>query len=393
MLAGLVVIEWLSPESIGLWNSIYVILYYLSFLQLGMFNALNREMPFYLGQGKENLAKSLVATTQWHAIFLSTVIFIGTIVFSVFAIYFSLFDTVTLFSFCNLGLIISMQFAINFLTVTFRANKSFKVLSFINLAQSVLIILTLFIIYKYNYYGYVVRFLILSLSLLGMMLFYRPFKVKSKFSSSNYKLLLTTGIPLFTLAFLLGITDTFNRVVLLYVSDYKSVGYYYPAIAILVAMRVLPSSVSQFLYPKMSFEMGSTKDLKKIWGWVWKTLALIMLTMTPLAIIGYFLVPVVFEAYFPEYIQSIFAAKVALFSGVLSGSFIVITVFSSLKAWKELAILAVTKVLLYFSLQYFFASNMKPVDGVALGTLLADILFFIFLILLTYHVLIKKKTP
>jgi len=391
MIAGILVIRWLTPEELGLWNSIYIALYYVSFLQLGMFNALNREMPYYLGKGERNFALSLVSTTQWHARFLSILVLAISALVVFIALTTRPVDRITLFSIANLGLVISLQLYINFLTVTYRANRSFRSLSFINLAQALVILLSLYVVYLFRYEGYVIRFVLLSLSLLLMMYFQRPYKLKSSFSLSNYKLLLSTGIPLFALLFLVNITDTFNRLILLKVSDYESVGLYYPAIAIIVAMKVFPGSISQFLYPKMSFEVGNTNDLEKIWGWCWKTLVIIISFMLPVAIIGYFFLPSLIDKFFSNYSESLFAARLALFSGVLSGSFIIITVFSSLKSWKELTILAVLKVLLYFSLQYFFAMRMIPINGVAVGTLIADLIFLVVLVYFTWYVLIRKN--
>lgn len=80
-----------------------------------------------------------------------------------------------------------------------------------------------------------------------------------------------------------------------------------------------------------------------------------------------------------------------MFSGVLSGSFIIITVFSSLKSWREMTILAVLKVLLYFSLQYFFAMRMIPINSVAVGTLIADLILLAALVYFTWYVLIRKN--
>ena len=392
MLAGLIVINWLSPEDLGLWNSIYVALYYVSFMQLGVFNALNREMPFYLGKGMPKFAQSLVATTQWHSKILVLIVLIGTFVFVGFCFINSVYNDKILFSIANLGLVIALQLTINFLTVTFRANKSFKVLTKINFIQSAVILFSLIAVYIYGYYGYVFRFVIISLSLFIMMYAKRPFKIKSRLDISNYKLLLKTGVPLFILVFGLNITDTFNRLVLLKISDYESIGYYYPAIAIIVAMRVLPGAVSQFLYPKISFEVGKSNDLNKIWGWIWKTLISIVAIMTPFAILGYFILPYMFELFFSEYIKSIDAAQLALFSGLFAGSYIIMNVFLSLKSWTELAFLTVVKVCLYLGLQYYFAIKISPIYGVALGTLIADSIFFVVMVLTVWFVLKRKNS-
>jgi len=391
LLSGIIIIRWLSPQDLGYWNSIYVTLYYVSFLQFGIFNGLNRELPFYMGKGEYDKVEILASSAMWVAKVLVLFFFIITFFAFIFMTITKEYSEKEIFSITILGFIIASQFYNNYLTVTFRANKSFLQLSRAYFIQTLLILLSVFLVYFYKYYGYVIRNLILSISLVFMIHYLRPLKTNTKFNKEAMILLLKTGIPLFTLVYFLTITDTFNRIILLKIGDTKTVGMYYPALAVIVGMKMLPSAFSQYLYPRMSYEVGKSNDYKKLWAWVWKSAFSIIGIMLPIAILLYFLLPYAFDMFFPLYKESLFAARLAVFSGVLSGAFIVITVFNSLKKWKLLSIIAILKVSLYWGLEYFFAKHMVPINGIAVGTIISDFIFLIIVLVFSYYLLNKTN--
>ena len=66
-LFGLVVLRWISPSDMGLWNTASIVAPYIGFLQLGVFVALNRELPFLLGKDEREKAINHVKTAANHA--------------------------------------------------------------------------------------------------------------------------------------------------------------------------------------------------------------------------------------------------------------------------------------------------------------------------------------
>ncbi|OFX46463.1 MAG: hypothetical protein A2046_04770 [Bacteroidetes bacterium GWA2_30_7] len=221
----------------------------------------------------------------------------------------------------------------------------------------------------------------------------RPLKISSKFYKPEFKLLLKTGIPLFSMIYLQSLTSTFSRVVLLSVTGVIAVGYYSPALAIITAMNLFPTIVAQYMYPQMSYEVGKSNDKNKLWTWVWKSSFYIGLFLLPMAIIGCIIIPYFIESFFVKYTSAIFASKLAFFSGVFSGSIIGLNVLYSLKAWKSIFFVTLFKLTLYGVLLNYFARVMNSIDGVATGLLVSDIIFFIFGIGICYYELkLKNKS-
>jgi len=391
MITGIITISWVEPYYLGYWNSMIVFQTYSIFIQLGVFTALNRELPYYMGKGDEEKAKKLASA----ALFISK---LCTIISAVF--FFSLLLYLILinrsnyyfiFTIIGVGFVTTIQFYQNYLQVTFRTNKSFKKLSNVYFIQTIIILVSVLLISIWKFEGMVIRFIITSFSLVLIMHYQRPLKISPKLLKNELKLLIKTGIPLFSLGYLQNITTTFNRLVLISVSGIIAVGYYSPALAIISTLKLFPSIVSQYLYPQMSYEVGKSNDKNKLWEWVWKSTLYITLLMIPITIIGWFILPKLITIFFPKYITSIVASKLALFSGIFSGSLVGLNVLYSLKAWKTIVFVTIIKLVLYWFLLNYFAKRMNPLDGVATGLLIADTLFFIFGIGFCYYELKLKK--
>lgn len=375
VISGIILIRWLHPEEIGLWNSFSVLLPYALFFQLGIFNGLNRELPYYLGKKDQNTVNELVASASWLSRFL---VILSTLVLPiVLLVYMWFFESRNnyIISILAIGIMIAAQFSSNFLTVTFRARQSFDQLSKAYVVQGFLIVISLYMIYKWKYEGMLVRAVLLSITLPLILYYIRPFRIHSRFIREPLKLLLKTGLPLFSFAYVQGITRTLSRVVLLSVSGVLAVGYYSPALAILTAMKLLPSVLGQYLYPQMSYQLGKGSDTRVLWRWVWKSSLGLVLILTPIGIIGWFIIPWLINNYFTQYTEGIFATRLAVISGILSGAIVGFNVLFSLKSWKWLAFLTAAKFLMNYGLMKFFAGQMKPIDGISIGLLISDFIY------------------
>lgn len=393
MLSGVLVIRWLQPNEIGLWNSLTVLLSYSLFLQFGIFNGLNRDLPYFLGKGRKEKAIELARTALGVSKYLviSSIILLFIVV--LYMLLFTNFEIYLIVSIASIGLMISSQYYNNYLLVTFRTSKAFGSLSKIYFIQSGIIFISLVLVFLFGYYGLVTRALILSIIMVFMTHKFRPLQINPKLNKNNLLLLIKTGFPLFSFSYMQGITHTFSRIILLSISGVTVVGYYAPALAIIATMKSLPSILAQYIYPKMSYMVGEGTKPYKLWHIVLKSTFGLIFLLIPLGIVGWLIMPIVINHFFPKYIEGIFAARLAIISGVFSGSIVGFTVLYSIKAWKHLTFLTIFKLLSYWFLMKYFALKVNPINGVAIGLLISDIIYLIIGILLCYYVLILKNRP
>src|ERR1700728_1837637 len=84
MLAGIVVVHYIAPRDMGLWNSVNLAVTYSFFILAGVQNGLSRELPYYLGANNKDMAGHLAATTLFYTVggcILALVVVSGAIAF------------------------------------------------------------------------------------------------------------------------------------------------------------------------------------------------------------------------------------------------------------------------------------------------------------------------
>ncbi|WP_431110089.1 lipopolysaccharide biosynthesis protein [Winogradskyella poriferorum] len=392
MLANLITIRWISPEDIGLWNGYFIFVSYIYFIQLGVVNGLSRELPFYLGKKKENVAVGL-ARTSLSVVSVNTAL---VLVFGFFFIWYSAVKSTSLgnvfYTSISIVVLMALQFYTNYLVSTFRSNNSFKKLTYIYVGMSVFIPVSLLLVMYYNYLGHIIRIPLVALVQLIALHLYRPFKIKPKFKLKFFKLLTSTGIPLFVFNYITLLANTFGRLILLQVGTALQMGLYSPAIAVNTAMRLIPVTLSQYIYPKLSYIAGESDSKITIWKLAIKVSFYVSLVLLPITIVGYLLMPWFIETIFPNYTQGIFAAQLATIAGLFSGASIgFVTSLNTMKAFKHIGMLSIARAVIFYGLIFSLAISMNALDGVAYGVLFSEIVYFIMAVVISRHYFKENK--
>lgn len=397
LISGIVIIKWVIPEDVGLWNSVSLIQSYAAILQLGALSGLNRELPFFIGKGDNDYIIKLAQTANAFITYLNYILMVICILASAYVYFFVSGDLKLLFGILSIGVITVSAFYNTYLNVTYRANHEFVKLSKIQLYISGLTIATIVLPYFYNYYGLVLRTVLISIFSTVFVYVVRPIRVKPKFIKSSFVELIKTGLPIYGIGYLDDLSKTFNRTILFTIGGVVVVGYYSPAIAILAGIAMLPAAIGQYIYPQMSYNLGKFNDAKKLWKWVWKSAFAMLLIGSPAILIGWFTLPYFIEKYFQNYIPGIFACQMALIAGVLDSAGVGINVLNTLKAFKWLIILLCFKLASFWLLMQFFASIMPPLNGVSVGLVVAQFLYLIFSLVVCFKVTrgfdFKRKKP
>lgn len=390
IIGGIIVIKWIDPEKIGLWQSLMIASPYVFIFQFGIMNGLNRELPFLMGSGKEEEANNLASSAQSYAFIIMGIVFVLGVGVCFFHWIINGFQPLFQFSLLGVTIIISLGFYHNYLAVTFRAEKAFKRLAKVYLIQFFVILLSLFFVYYQNYYGLIIYYVLCEISLTLLMHSVRPVVVKPKFNIIYLKKLVKVGLPIFSMGYLQQISKSFSRLLLIYSGGTISVGLYAPATAISNAIIMLPNILSQYMYPKMSFIYGKTKDTILLWNLVKKITISFLIISSIIAIPMWYIIPYIIEDFFPKYSNGILPAQLSLISVVFSGTMISTNSLYSIKAYKEMLIITITKLLAFFGFPFICIYFYEPLIGVALGNVFASILTFIISLWIMYVVLFKR---
>lgn len=370
---SLIALRWVAPTELGLWHSLLLIQAYSGILQFGVFNGLNRELPFRLGAGEGDAVKRLASTAQTVAIVAGGLLLVAGFASPLVIEGDDLVIGTVLVFIASAAVIYR-----TYLFVTYRSAKAFDQLAIIRVCETAVLILTLPLIYWFQYRGLAVQFVLFSVfgALVGHLM--RPIRARLGFSLPDMMKLFRIGVLIFAFGYLAGIAHTFPRLILLDGYGTELVGLFAPVYAMITLFRVLPNSIAQYVYPQMSYRLGVSNDPRELWPIAWKTAAGIGLASMPFLVLGYLLAPWAIETLAPQYVASVPAVRWALLSGVLMGALVSINALFSLKAWKLLILYAAVQVGATFMVPLVMLNWFgDPLEGVAAGFVIAHALTFV----------------
>jgi O-antigen/teichoic acid export membrane protein len=246
-------------------------------------------------------------------------------------------------------------------------------------------ILLLPVIYFYGIWGYIWYEFSLSLATYLGFYYYRPYKVKYKFSYPEFKDLVKIGLPMYFWNYLAAISRSVPRLILVLFGNQLLVGLFAPATSVNTAMLNLPMYINRYLFPKLSFMYGKEQNTELVFKYTVKTATILFVLMISIATIIALLIPYLFSSFFPKYIGSVLATQIILFSGVFySINALVHNSLNSLKHFKPFKYIITFRViyiLLFSAFFYYFTSDL--IISVALSSAVSEMLnmlnYFYFL--------------
>ena len=367
MLSNLVIIKWLEPEETGVWQTLVLAQSYMAFAQLGFFNGLNREFPFWMGRGDGEKAHRMAATTLTQSLFCAVFSFL---VFGGALLYFG-DERTWLLGLTAMGIMTSAGFYRDYLAATYRTSQAFQSLAGVHWVHALLLIVTVPLVAFWGFDGLCMRLIVLGLFVPLLMHRSRPVHVSPTWDWSCVRELLRAGAPLLGLSYLITLANGFDRLLLLGHVGVLGVGLFAPAIAVKNGIQALPMAINQYISPRLSQSLGESGDSRSLWSLSWRATGATCLAMVPIIAIGWFVIPPLVESFFPKYTEAIYPAQILLLSGLFTGVSAGTAVLASLKDWLALGLFSVLNVAAFWFLPSYFMEGENPLVGVATGWLAA----------------------
>ncbi len=206
----------------------------------------------------------------------------------------------------------------NYLQATFRTGHDFARLALVNVVQSILATALLVLVAVWSFYGLCLRLIIADLVAMALLHYWRPVRVRPKFDFGCLKHLLIVGLPIFMAAQLYSYWSiTLDGQFVWTFFGKKGLGDYYPATQAAQAFEFLPVAIIQVIYPRMAEKYGSTGKLAELIAIAVRPTLAIVLLMIPLAVAGWWLLPVLVTRFAPAYVAGIRAMQWALLPPVI----------------------------------------------------------------------------
>lgn len=382
IIVGIAIAKYISPEDLGIWTTLNLLITYSLFVQAGLINGLNLELPLAYGQGNNEFAKKMAGTVQTFTLISSSLVLIIGISYFLF---FQETNTKIKYGLLSMTLLIGLSFYQNYLLSTFRSNNSFIKLSVIQTIDAGVNIATLVLVIYFSYYGLIIKAVLVILIYVLLLHIFRPIKVRLIWDKNAFKKVMKVGLPIFGLVYLDSLSSTIDRLFLLKYSNFSDVGLYSFAFYALSVFTLFSTSIASYIYPRMTYSYGQTNDKHILWLYVKKLTLGLIAFQVPFAIVGYIIIPKAIITYFPNYTPSISSMQILLFAGLFKGSVIGVNALWSLKNWKYMIIYQAFYSLLLITLTY---SGIKlfenKVEGVSYGVFFANLINMVSGLYLTY---------
>ena len=303
--------RFVGPAVLGLFNGIGLVLGYAPFLQLGVTNALNRELPYYFGKGDQRRVRELAAAGQAWASWLGGILALGMLLQS--ARYLAAGDMQRCAGWAtNAVLVLTLFYNTNYLQMTYRTSHDFARLALVNVMVNVLALLLVALVALLSFYGLCLRLLIVELTSLAPLYYFRPIRVGPKWNTEHFKHLLAVGLPIFAAGYLYVLWGMLDRTLAFALTGDAGFGLYTQVIAVLTAMEMLPSAFSQVLYPRMAEKYAKTGRLGDLVQMAWKPTLLAALGMIPVIAVSWWCVGPAMRLVLPKYVAAVPAIRWAM---------------------------------------------------------------------------------
>ncbi len=324
---GLLVARLVAPATLGLFNGIGLALQYAPFLQLGILNGLNRELPFFIGKGDRRRAEELAAAAQAWALVVGAAVFL--VLLGVAGWHLSRGEMWKAAGwFTNAILAVFLFYSNIYLQTTFRTSHDFARLALVNAVENAFALALVVLVPLLDFYGLCIRLVLVAILSASMLYHWRPVRVRPTWNRSHLKHLLRIGAPIFVVGQIYAYWAVIDSTLVLRFTGTRGMGLYAVVLMVTSAIQVIPGAVSQVVYPRMAQYYGQDESIEGLIAVVRKPIIITALGLIPVTAVGWLVARPVVEWLLPAYTDAIPAIRWALVLPFVGGFQPIATVFT-----------------------------------------------------------------
>ena len=383
---ALIAAKKLGPATWGIWQLLYLILAYSSFIHLGVINGMNREIPVLNGRGDQQSASLIRAVSLGFVLASSMLAGLAIFIFALSI------DTMTAAVPLRwMPMLLIMYLLHRYLEVYLRSDKLFGHVSLQQLLLAVAFpVIAVPLLSVHELSGYIVgQTIAIGLTCLFIIKI-SPVCLKLRFRLTETIRLLKIGFPIMTAGILYTLMMTVDRVIISTLLTMQQLGYYSLSILVMASLSLIPLVVGQQIFPRMAEAWGRTSKSKELIPWIRRQVFMSISLTAPMVLAAYIILPPIVKHFLVEYTSGITAMKITLvtplFLGMTSafGNFL-----NTVDKQSYLLLFQILAVCLNIVLNIVFIQVGLGITGVAIGTTIA---FIIHSLLLTgFGIFVQKK--
>ncbi len=373
-----------NPETLGYYKQFTIIPGYLFIFHFGIFQAIERFVPYHLGQDEHDIARKYVSTGYAWVIYIAIFISIIFLFLSIRSLWNYDFKASATWL---VQLIISLYtFLYGFLSVTYRSSKNFIQLSKCNVKGSLAMLTSLPLFFINPYAGLLLKN---SASSIGVIPLYRnrPFKDKPKFNILIFVDLVKLGLPLFVASYITGMgMNTVRNTMLIKMVSTQALGYWAFAFMVFCILIQVPQSVIAVFGPKIIQQFGEESNINNLISECKRPVCYSILFTIITAILAGLSVTILIPIILPNYISSIKIIVLLLPNYILKPLdmyYIILLATKDVKWINIISLVASTSQIVLIIVLFYMTKNIYSFPiALVLGQLVKVILTFIRLYIL-----------
>jgi len=368
-IGGLLVARFLGPDVTGRFRVYTIPLMYLTFLHLGTFDGLWRQIPFYTAKNMPEKVASLAAAAGAWNILVSTLVSVAFLICALLALVRGDFYGVA--GWLSQLLCCWAVFYGGYLSATYRTIHQFVALAKIQLVQALLNFGLVLIVPFLGFFGLCIRVAVPSIAGVGLFHKNRPLKIRYRFNLKVLMEVVRIGLPFsFWGSLYTSVWAGTESALMLSLGGRTGLGLFAVASVIREGMNVLPQSVYHVMTPRVVEAYAREGSVRSANARSLLVTAGLTGTMVVLVVICTYLLGVLVPLAIPKYVDGIPLMKVSLWFSVLQAAALPFnTLFATGRSW--LYGRGVIVGLIVFPLSAYL---LRPVVGgilaVALGSLI-----------------------
>ena len=199
LIGGVLQAKCVLPAVLGTFNSIGLVLGYVPFLQLGILNGINRELPYFIGKGDRHRVNELAAAAQAWAIVVGgavAVVLFGVGCWQLVCGEFQL--AVGWYTYAVLAFL--LFYNTNYLQMTYRTGHDFARLAIAGVIENSVALVLVALVWLLHFYGLCLRASADRAVSVAFLHYWRPVRVGPRWNLQHLKHLLVIGAPIFLVA-------------------------------------------------------------------------------------------------------------------------------------------------------------------------------------------------
>jgi O-antigen/teichoic acid export membrane protein len=313
---GILVARFIDPETAGDFRSYTIPLMYLTFLHLGTFDGLNRQIPLHLGQDRRDLVEAVASSAGAWNLLLSVSVSVVFLLLSAWSLAHG--NVHGMLGWAAQALVAWWVFYGGFLGATYRTIDHFVAVARVQTFQSLLSFALVFILPALGFIGLCLRSAFPSVVATWLLHRGRPLKMPPSLRREPLIDLIRVGLPFcFWGSLYTSLWGAIENTLMLALGGAKGLGLFAVAVMLREGICILPQAIHQVLTPHIVQAYGREGRLGSAHGFVYQLVPPLVIGTTVIVLVLSYALDTLVPMLVPKYSEGLPLMKVSLWVGVV----------------------------------------------------------------------------